>query len=130
MNLKNFIGYSEQQAINEALRGEEKDFFTTKILEIINIIETMPKTYETDGQGKNAKAVLHYFNGNSDWYITEKDMEEEQIQAFGFACINGNGQGAESGYINIAELIKHGVELDLYYTPERLGDIIARHKGA
>lgn len=129
MNLKNFIGHNEIEALKEGCKGEEKDFFKAKILEIINTIETMPKTYETDGQGEDAKAILHYFKGGSDWYITEKDKEEEQLQAFGFACLNGNWQNAELGYINIQELIKYNVELDLYYTPERLGDIITKHKG-
>ena len=66
---------------------------------------------------------LHYFNGGSDWYIIERDIDGDQIQCFGFACLNGDKQNAEFGYINIAELIKYGVELDLYYKPQTVEDI-------
>ncbi|MHB1531426.1 hypothetical protein [Acidithiobacillus sp.] len=46
----------------------------------------MPKNYDTDGQGGDAVAFLHYFTGSWDWYITEKDVDSDdkgQIQAFG-----------------------------------------------
>ena len=29
-----------------------------------------------------AVVYLYYFKGSADWYITEKDMEDEQLQAF------------------------------------------------
>ncbi|SFI97845.1 hypothetical protein [Nitrosomonas sp. Nm34] len=51
--------------------------------------------------------------------ITEKDMEEEQIQAFGLAKI----QEEELRYIDIETLIIHGVELDLHWTPKSLDAI-------
>ena len=63
---------------------------------------------------------LHYFTGSQDWYITERDTSEEQHQAFGLADF---GDGGELGYISIAELIKHGVELDLYWKPRTLAEI-------
>ena len=63
------------------------------------IFQKMPKTYETNPEqfdengneileedassGGNAIAYLHYFVGGCDWWITEKDMEVEQLQAFG-----------------------------------------------
>jgi len=126
MNLNQFIGHSQLLAIKSACKGEEGEYFYKKITDLKTQILAMPKTYETDGQGNEALATLHYFNSNSDWYIIEKDMEEQQIQAFGFTRLNGDSQNAELGYINIEELIQYGVELDLYYTPEKIGDIKAR----
>ena len=127
MNLNRFIGNSQLSVISKLARqGEEREYFKNLILELKETIKTMPKTYETDGQGSEAIAMLHYFKDSSDWYIIEKDMEEEQVQAFGFTCLNGDKQNAELGYINIEELIQYGVELDLYYKPEKIGDIKAR----
>ncbi len=123
--LKQFIGLSELRAIKENTRGEEGEFFRAKIAELKNRIANMPKTYETDGMGDAAPVTLHYFLGGSDWYIIEKDSEPEQLQAFGFACLNGD-KNAELGYISIVDIIKHGGELDLYYTPETLGEVRAR----
>ena len=91
-------------------------------------IDTMPKTYETDGMGDSAPVGLHYFKGASDWYIIEKDMEPEQYQTFGFAILNGDKQNAELGYISIEELIQYGVELDLNNKPETIGEVRSRTK--
>ncbi len=134
MELNHFIGKNQLSVITKLARqGEEREFFKNMILKLKETIEAMPKTYETDGQGNEAIATLHYFNSGSDWYITEKDagspddeVQGIQAQAFGFACLNGDTQNAEVGYISIEELIRCGVELDLYYTPEKVGDIKAR----
>lgn len=125
--LTKFIGYSELMALKENTRGEEGKFFRDMIKNLTSTIASMPKTYETDGMGDDAPVTLHYFKGGSDWYIIEKDSEDEQLQAFGFACINDDKQNSELGYINIEELIKHGVELDLYYKPETLGSLKERY---
>ena len=127
MNLKQFIGKDQLRVMREACHGEEGAFFKTMIENLQKQIAAMPKTYETDGQGGAARAHLHYFKGGSDWYIIERDAgspDDEvkgiQTQAFGFACLNGDSENAELGYISIDELIRHGVELDLYWQPKML----------
>lgn len=118
--LKQFIGKAQLSAIGMGIRGEEGQFFKDKLIEVANVIQTMPKTYGQDGMGDKAIAYLHYFKGAGDWHITEKDMEAEQLQAFGLANL---GQGGELGYISIQELIGAGVELDLYWEPKTIGEI-------
>lgn len=119
--LRGFIGYAEMNTIGAACHGEEGEFWKAKLVELAQIVETMPTTYETDGQGDNAIAFLHYFTPAGDFYITERDQEEEQLQAFGLACIYED----ELGYISIKELIEAGAELDLYWTPKTLGMVKA-----
>ena len=135
MELNQFIGKSQLGAMREGCRGEEGEFFKTMIRDLKKTIEAMPKTYETDGQGDEAIATLHYFKNGSDWFIIEKDagspddeVQGVQAQAFGFVCLNGDIQNAEFGYISIEELIHHGVELDLYYKPEKIVNIKANLK--
>jgi hypothetical protein len=127
--IKQFIGKSQLAAMGAGIRGEEGQFFKDKFIEVAKVIEGMPKTYDTDGQGEKAVAYLHYFKGSGDWYITEKDagdQEDEkegisgQVQAFGMADL---GQGGELGYISIKELIEANVELDLYWAPKTLAVI-------
>ncbi len=123
--LRKFIGVSQLHAIADALiLGEESDFFTSKLEELTKLVRTMPKTYEQDGKGDDAVVVLHYFTGGMDWYITEKDMidDDAQHQAFGLADL---GYGGELGYISIQELIDNGVELDLYWEPKTLREVKA-----
>ena len=88
--------------------------------------DTMPKTYEADTP--DAIAYLHYFSPwrGGDWWITERDMEPRQIQAFGLVRLFD----VELGYIDIEELQTCPyVELYFYWRPttlvkirERIGD--------
>lgn len=128
--LGNFIGKSQLSAIKAAMKGEEKQHFFDMLIDLSKLIKKMPESYETDGQGDKAVAFLHYFKNASDWYITERDkgdpndeVQGEQLQAFGYAILNGDKQNAEAGYISIKELIGLGVELDLYWTPKTLAEI-------
>lgn len=120
VQLRGFIGTAQLQAIGHVCYAEEKQFMFEKLAEMAVIVTTMPKTYETDGQGQQAIVQLHYFTGNCDWWITEKDVEDEQLQAFGRANL---GHGSELGYISIAGIIAAGAELDLYWTPKSLGQL-------
>jgi len=122
-DLRGFIGRSQLYAIADAARGEEKQFFFDKLVEMAGIVRTMPKTHETDGHGESATVHLHYFMGGMDWYITEKDMETEQLQAFGLADL---GYGGEIGYISLVEVLNAAAELDLHFTPRPIASITDR----
>jgi hypothetical protein len=61
-----------------------------------------PALYEQDGKGYDAIVYAHYFIGSSDWLITEYSPEEDV--AFGWACLNGDRQVAELGYVSLTEL--------------------------
>lgn len=92
---------------------------------LANIMTEMPKTYETENIATDDKIVyLHYFYGESDWYIVEKDMEPDQLQAFGYVILNGDLQNAKWGYINIEEIKEtNRVELDFYFEPIKFGEL-------
>ncbi len=137
MNLNQFIGKNQLSVLKSNCRGEEGAYFRDMIEKLKITIAGMPKSYETDGQGDAALAILHYFNSSSDWYIIEKDAgcaEDEvpglQHQAFGFACLDGDYEMAELGYISIQKLIENGVELDLYYKSQTIGQIKATYEKA
>lgn len=127
LNLNQFVNPAQLSVMRSLVKGEEGAHFSQMILKLKSHIVSMPKTYESDGQGDDAVVMLHYFKGGSDWWITERDMvREKQIQAFGYVCLNGDVQNAELGYINIDELIRCGVELDLYFQPITLREVKAK----
>lgn len=68
-----------------------------------------PKLYSQDGKGLDAEVFAHYFIGANDWLVSEYDPEEDL--AFGWACLNGDRQLAELGYVSLAELESVGVPL-------------------
>lgn len=118
--LKHFISQNQLALTLALTAGEEGEFFTQKLKEIEHTIDTMPKTYETDGQGYNATAYLRYFHSCGFYcYITERDIEEDQYQAFGYVNL-GSG---ELGYVSIEELIQNDFELDYHFTPTPLNEI-------
>lgn len=129
--LRNFMGHTQRYALLSSLNGEEKEGIAEIVLNVANVIQNMPKTYGTDGQGDNAVVYLHYFLGGVDAWVTERDigatMQDDglgpQYQAFGKMTLTGNKEDAELGYIPIIQLIGINVELDLYWTPKKLKEI-------
>lgn len=119
--LREFIGTQQLKTMLALVRGEEGQFFVDKLDELRKLVETMPKTYEQDGMGDEAIAYMHYFTAGANFYITERDMEVRQIQAYGLSDLYGDG--GEMGYISIEELKKVGAELDLHWTPKTLREI-------
>jgi hypothetical protein len=120
LTLRHYIGTSQLSALGDACRGEERQFFINKLVELAELVNSMPRVYEQDGKGDSAIAHLHYFTGSCDWYITERDTTDEQHQAFGLANL---GYGPELGYISIQELLENGAELDLHFQPKPLREI-------
>lgn len=113
------------ETVRELMNGEEGQFFADTVHRMLGIFEQMPKTYETDGQGRDAVAHLHYFRGGCDWWIVEKDSDtdgEGQLQMFGVADLGMGGR--EAGYISLPEILGIGAELDFHYTPRTVGDIL------
>ena len=128
---QHWIGYSQRLALLQALRGEEGDYFADLLTKLKERIEAMPKTYETEAIERKDKVIhLHYFRGSVDAWIVEKDMGDEsgdllQLQAFGFVDVGGGSlQEADMGYISIQELIELGVEMDLYWEPKTVGELV------
>jgi len=125
--LVHFMPKGERAALRLALRGEEGEYMAKIVMDMVERIKTMPKSYETDGQGDDAIVYLHYFGGSVDAWVTEKDVgspDDEvsgvQHQAFGLVSL---GYDPELGYVSIQELIDSGIELDLYWTPKPLKEV-------
>jgi hypothetical protein len=121
--LKNFMSKPQLTYLQAAFQGEEGKHFMELSMKLKDLIAQMPGPGETDSQD-DPTISLHYFMGGSDWWILERDVTlDEQHQAFGLACLNGDVLNAELGYISIKELISFGVELDLYFEPITLKNV-------
>lgn len=123
--LRKFMPDNQLAVAAKNLRGEEGQFFKDTLIDIGKTIKNMAKTYEQDGMGDDAIASLHYFRGGMDWYITEKDSEDEQLQAFGIVDL---GHGLEMGNVSISELKQNNIELDFHFKPMTVGDIKVKHE--
>lgn len=83
--------------------------------------EGAPALYEQDGKGYDAIVAAHYFIGSSDWLITEYDPDQDI--AFGWACLNGDRQNAELGYVSLTELEEVAVETSVQMNGIELGTV-------
>lgn len=93
-------------------------------LRINEQVASLPMPYGSEGLETRDKIVqLHYFRGESDWYVLENDSENEKLQCFGYVILNGDTENAEFGYINIED-IKKSAELDLYWSPVKIGTLM------
>jgi len=74
----------------------------------------IPALYSTEKTAlKDKKIYMHFFMGGCDWWVVEYDPEERLL--FGFACLNGDEQNAEWGYVSLDELISinvRGIHVD------------------
>lgn len=109
-----YIGKAQEEAIREALKGDDWQFFADKINELVVLIGQTPRTYQNPGKGDETMCYLHYFKHSFDAYITEIDIIPDLNQCFGYADL---GFGPELGYISLPELLANGVELDLHFEP-------------
>ena len=96
------------------------------------IEKRLPKLYEQDGKGFDAIVHVKFFDafGSSVWFVTEYDPEERLC--YGWACLNGDLQCAEFGYVGLDELIGlqiagrsiPRIERDLHFKPVTLRQAI------
>ena len=101
----------------------EEDLVST-YQRLMEIFDKIPGYRKTDGQYKEARVYLHYFNGSSDWYITEFDEKEDLL--YGYAILNGDLEMAEFGSIYRTDLVSSdkksyrmgGIELDFHWDEE------------
>ena len=115
--LYHFVSAGQRQALWECLtKGEERAYFRGLVAEYAHRVATMPVTYEQAALGENATAHLHYFTGDRDWWITERDTSAQQLRVFGWARCGH--EEPEAGYVCVEELCAAGAELDLHWTPK------------
>ena len=131
--LANFINYPQRLCLLEQLHGEEGEAIADLVLQIAEAIKATPKTYDTNFIDTPDKTVhLHYFGKGVDAWIVERDKGDTpegtglgtQLQAYGKISLQGEGwDGAEWGYIDIATMIRLGVEIDLYWSPSTVREV-------
>lgn len=119
---ENLIPRRQMAFIKELAKdSEEVEALTDQLLEVTKQTRLAPNLRETDGQGKKAMVVLHYFAGSSDWWIVEVDPNEKTF--FGWVSLNGGEP--ECGYIDVAELVWQNVEIDLYWRPKSVEEVLS-----
>ncbi|MCQ2596539.1 MAG: YodL domain-containing protein [Treponema sp.] len=93
------IPEEEYLTILDYLRGEEKEYFEKKIISISDTVQALQKMKkENINKDGSHPCALHYFLGNSHWYISEID---EDGYGYGYAILNGDLQFSEFGSVNI-----------------------------
>ncbi len=115
--LKNVMPPLQQEAVFEMENSEERDFFVEKILELDDVLASATKPQ--DKNLMNSLVKVHFFYGQSDWYILDYDPKQQMF--FGYVVLNGDTEMSEAGYISVKELLGvKRVEMDFYWNEKTL----------
>ena len=132
--LRRFVPGAQLNLLLQFTGGEEKQHFLTLLAELAARIKAMPMTRGTESVD-DPIVHLHYFRGNVDVWITERDIGDgrcpkglgPQHQAFGYVDL---GYGPELGYVSLPEIFSTRVELDLNWTPKPVSQVLREHEQA
>lgn len=126
--LSRFMGESQRGAVRDFLGSEEWEFYADTVIRLTRLVEVMPKLYSTEKLGDDAPVSLHYFAGNAHWYLIEREIRAGQPDSvFCYASLWGDEY--EYGYVDMAELLKNGAELDFHFEPRPMRDLKAMLEG-
>jgi hypothetical protein len=94
-----------------------------------------PRLYEQDG-ADDPLVTIHLFGPAGDWWLYE--ISDDASEGFGFTCLSSMPDGAELGYIPVAELqqmvqenfiakrdLRYLIERDGHWTPKPLSEVRA-----
>jgi len=91
--------------------------------------EKLPKLYENEEYGLEAKALVKFFTPDSNWTWYASEFDGDDI-FFGLV----SGFAVELGYFSLTELESvHGpmglpIERDLHFSPKTLQELVEKHR--
>lgn len=94
---------------------------------LTKLSQRIPRLHETEGiKAENKLIYLHFFLGESHWYVAEFDGKDT---FFGYVILAGDHQNAEWGYFSLLELkeIQSGplcVIVDCFWEVKRFEEVI------
>lgn len=107
---RNYIPPMQFACIRELLKGEDAPFFVETIQKINETVKNITGKNSYNSETKTHAMGLHYFIGESDFYVTEI-LDEGLV--FGYGILNGDVEMSEFGYMTLAEMLSiRGMELD------------------
>jgi len=133
-NVQHFLPKQQLQYLRSlGIEGQEE------MAETIAKLEQQLATIPRKPQGTDAQESIvyaHYFLGDSHWWILDYIKQDDMF--FCYAVLNGDFQMAEVGYTALSELktnaisiagtrIKKGVELDFYWNPKTLKEVLQKY---
>lgn len=120
---REFVPHSQMRFCIGHLNGEEGQHFIDVLTKLADIWKGAATTRQTNGMGESAVAFMHFFGGSFDLYLTEKDVEAEQLQAYGYVRI-GRNEGFEAGYVDLTEIQAEPIiNVDFDFMPETIATL-------
>ena len=112
----------------ESLNGIVKFYYPTENgllehLDLEKVFKDVPKLYETENQS-NPTAFVKFKSmiGKGEWFITEAQVEGDDVMMFGYVKLFEN----EWGYISLTELLNTGmITLDQAFKPTKINKVKA-----
>ena len=96
-SLERFISPAELETLGNACRGEEREFFKAKMVELADVADNMPTSTKRTGKAIRPWCACTISLPTVTGTSPSATSSDEQLQAFGLACI----WEQELGYITI-----------------------------
>ncbi len=89
--------------------------------ELGKTLQKTPKIYAQDGKGYDAIVYAHYFFGDTDVFVTERDGDE----LFAYTILNGDYEMSELGYQSLSEIKNIAFfQLDFFWEEKTLREAL------
>lgn len=124
--LNKYINDEQQSKIDKALNGPDGDLIQEKLTTIENTIGEMEVIGICSTCDYGSKIIrLHYSVKAFDWWIFEIGNGPDSGLGIGFMCLNNLRQHATVGPFQFSSILKVGAELDIFWQPAPLKQIIS-----
>jgi hypothetical protein len=102
----------------------------TALARIATLWDSMPAAGTAETNRQRTRAFVHYHYAGAAWWLLEQppQLNQPHSQALGLADL-ADGTPVQYGYIDLTEVLELGAELDLFYQPQLVQDILTTNTG-
>jgi hypothetical protein len=118
--LVTLTGERQRAELLHFLEGEEPQYYEDLLTKLDTEWQATPENNAPSG--RDAIAHLHYTRGTEEFWIVEKGATADRC-CWG---ITATDDGVTLCYFQLKELLEVDADLDLYFTPVTVGEILGR----
>ena len=118
-------GYQRAELLANLRQGPD-NLYLHVLARLTDRWDQTPTTAQMHGATRSAIVRWHFTHGAADYWIIAKDPDSSQSHAYGLASISYVHAVPEPGYISLPDILTNGAQLDIYWTPVTVAEILGR----
>ena len=118
-------GYQRADLLANLRQGQD-NLYLHVLARLADRWDQTPTTAQMHGATRSAIVRWHFTYGAADYWIIAKDSDSSQSHAYGLASISYVHAAPEPGYISLPDILTNGAQLDIYFEPLTVAEILGR----